>query len=464
MNDLAYAPPSFTTLDGKQVIFVDFVETHYTLVFDPTTPNAHVASRITFEAHDAGFPAISLKQPYTSGTLDGESVTLHKPEVKDNTMSFKILSKPASPGTHQLDIHSEISRPVVTHGHPVTRSHRLRRLECKFAMSDIAPRPNFPDVGFLDAYLPTNLEYDHVKMRFTVKLENSSDDHTIFSNGTVSRIAPGRWDIEFPAFFTSSCPWFHIGPSSIYKSLSGVFQGLNKRKIPIFIYTYYKWLKEGVNLEDFLVLTQIYLTDLERDFGPFPHDSLIIYARAPLRDGRRFLHSGMEYAGATATSIGVLRHELDHNYFARSITPVNGNAGWMDEAIAKWGDRCYPTRVRRPKSRANLGRRSKYMPTTNDDSYDVGSNFLAYLNSFLSNHGGVKAFLRHYAQDKKHQSVSAKEFQEMIRRFHGASLDHLFEHHVYTEDPSPKVLRQQTGIPMSPHVSFDDLIIDLDDE
>lgn len=171
----------------------------------------------------------------------------------------------------------------------------------------------------------------------------------------------------------------------------------------------------------------------------------------------------MEYAGATATSIGALRHELDHSYFARCITPANGNAGWMDEAIARWGDRCYPTYVQQHKSRANLGRRSEYIPTTNRKSYDVGSDFLAYLNSFLSTRGGLKAFLRHYAQSKKHQSVSAEEFQAMVKTFHGDSLDHLFEHHVYTEDTSLQVMERQPAMHMSPHVSFDDIVINLDD-
>ena len=454
MKDLDYAPPSFTTLDGKKVVFVDFIEAHYTLLFDPTTPDALVESHITFEARDEGFPAISLQQPFVSGTLDRESVTLDEPRSKDETISFQILSKPVLPGPHELHIRSKISRPVVTPNHPITRLPRLRRLECKFSMSDIAP-----DAGFLDAYLPANLEYDHVKMRFNVRIENSSVNHTVFSNGTVSDVAQGQWEIDFPEFFTSSCPWFHIGPLDIYRSLKGVFRSADNRDIPLFVYTHYKWLKEGVDLDEFLTLTQIYLSDLERDFGPFPHESVRIFARRPWG-------GGMEYAGAAATSIGALRHELDHSYFARSITPVDGNAGWMDEAIAWWGDRCYPTYVKQHSSRANLARRSRYIPTTNDKSYDVGSDFFAYLNSVLSEHGGVKPFLRHYAQSRKHQSISVDEFQTMIKNFYGASIDDLFEYHVYSEDSTstPQMLRHQPATPTSPHVSFDDLIVDLADE
>ena len=34
MNDLAYAPPSFTDKDGRKVVFVDFTEARYRLDFD----------------------------------------------------------------------------------------------------------------------------------------------------------------------------------------------------------------------------------------------------------------------------------------------------------------------------------------------------------------------------------------------------------------------------------------------
>ena len=52
----------------------------------------------------------------------------------------------------------------------------------------------------------------------------------------------------------------------------------------------------------------------------------------------------------------------------------------------------------------------------------------------------------------------------MIKEFHGASLDHLFEYHVYSEASTSQVMSRKTAMPMSPHAYFDDLIIDLDGE
>lgn len=166
-----YAPPSFTTLDQKEVVFADFLDAHSTLIFDPIIRDAYAVSSITFETHDQDFPAVSLKQPFVSGTPDGESISLDEPKSMDSTMSFKILSKPVSPSRHQLHSQSKISRPVVTRKHPVTRSFGLRLPECKFAMTDLAPGTGFPEVRFLRACLPANLEFDHVRMRVTVILE-----------------------------------------------------------------------------------------------------------------------------------------------------------------------------------------------------------------------------------------------------------------------------------------------------
>ena len=97
----------------------------------------------------------------------------------------------------------------------------------------------------------------------------------------------------------------------------------------MFVYT-----KAGNNSDDilnqFVERTEHYINVLESNFGPFPHDSVTIFAKPGAGRG------GMEYAGATATTLGSLRHELNHSYFARSAVPVNGNAGWIDEAIAEW--------------------------------------------------------------------------------------------------------------------------------
>ena len=113
----------------------------------------------------------------------------------------------------------------------------------------------------------------------------------------------------------------------------------------------------------------------------------------------------MEYAGATKTKLASLRHELDHSYFGRNILPVNGNAAWIDEAIAEWGDFGYESSDKPPKPPANLRNRSEYVTTTHGGAYTVGRAFMEHLDYVLRQRGdpdiGLKAFLTEYAQKKK---------------------------------------------------------------
>ena len=100
MNDLAYAPPSFTDKDGRKVVFVDFTEARYRLELDARADEAAAFSEITFLCDAEGQPAISLRQRHKSASLDRQSVKLEAPKCPDKKGSFKILSRPVTPGAH----------------------------------------------------------------------------------------------------------------------------------------------------------------------------------------------------------------------------------------------------------------------------------------------------------------------------------------------------------------------------
>ena len=427
MTDLDCAPPSFTNSDCVKVIFVDFINAKYELKFDVAAQAATVFSEIEFVADDHGLPVIILNQPVRSAHLDGKGVRLARRKSPDGAACFRVLSKSVSPGKHVLTVESRIAKKG-PYGCPVTWIES-DRVECIFNMSDL-DRSGFGRKGeFLGAFLPANYNYDHFRMSFSVTVRNTRVPHSVFSNGTVSRKSK-NWQVEFPEFFTSSCPWFHLGPKDDYSCISNeAFPFSNGRRIPIRAYTKRKWLEdEELCLEEFVKSTQEFLNQLEESFGPFPHDSVTIFAE-PGDKG------GMEYAGATKTKLGSLRHELDHSYFARSVIPVNGNAAWIDEAIAMWGDKGYRSRDKLPLTGANMGRRSPYIRTTHSKAYSVGRQFLAHLDYVFKKKNkkrGLKVFLAQYARQKRFQSVSVSEFQTLLEGFHGESLQDLFERCVYS--------------------------------
>lgn len=427
MNDLAYAPPSFTDKDGRKVVFVDFTEARYRLEFDAKAKKAVAFSEITFRCDTEGHPAISLNQRHKSVSLDEQSVKLEDPKCQDKKGLFKVLSKPVKPGTHILTVESRLRRKG-PYGHPVRWRPRLTGVECVFDMSD----RELESGGYLEAFLPSNYNFDHFRISLSVTILNSETRHSVYSNGAVKGLAEEHWRVEFPSYFTSACPWFHLAPSEEFRFLEEEFASSDGRIIPVLVYMNREWQKEPIDLERFMLSTKTILHDLESDFGPFPHGSVTVFAR-----GRR--PNAMEYAGATATHFGALRHELDHSYFARSIMPADGNAGWIDEAIATWGDEGYYSRKKKPKSGVNMGARSPYVRTTSRASYRLGSQLLAHLDHVLRERRGpkrgLKPFLREYAGKKRHESVTAREFQELLEDYHGESLQELFDAYVYSQGP-----------------------------
>ena len=421
MSHLTYAPPPFINNNGDQIVFVHFTRAKYRLEFDAETCVASAFSEIRFTATTPGLAAISINQPVKSACLNGEGVELHDQVSPNGQASFKILSKCVSPGTHVLTMTSEITAPG-PYGDPVTWSPDTGHLDCVFNMSDLRRS----DGGYLEAFLPSNHNFDHFRMSISAKIRNSSVIHSLFSNGIARRCDSEHWQVDYPAYFTSSCPWFHLGPADKYQSIQDEFSSLDGRSIPILIYTQSRRRADRL-LQKFLWSTRVILDELESDFGPFPHGSVTVYATGKGK-------GGMEYAGATATGLKSLRHELNHSYFARSIIPANGDAGWIDEAIACWGDIGY-LRSRHPPVRgANMGRRSEYMRTTSDEAYSVGRDFLAHLDYVLRERGGLKPFLLSYATRKRHQSVTTEEFQELVEDYYGASLEQLFTAYVYLGD------------------------------
>lgn len=178
------------------------------------------------------------------------------------------------------------------------------------------------------------------------------------------------------------------------------------------------------NIQEFVESTKIILQELEEDYGPFPHNQVIIYGNAP--------SGGMEHSGATATSLKALGHELFHCYHARALMPANGNAGWMDEAIARWRDNKYPLLEKLNFSSTELGGHSLWSRKTDRMAYTEGSAFLSWIAFRMDEKGlSFKSFLRDYFQKYKYTSVTTQLFQKEIISASGLELDADFDRYIY---------------------------------
>ncbi|MCP4327939.1 MAG: M1 family metallopeptidase [Alphaproteobacteria bacterium] len=421
MSDLLYAPPPFDGSEGTRIIFVDFLSAHYDITFHTSTKTAAVRSEIVFRSEDTGWPAFELNiRPHkVSAHLNGEKVTCDSDWAPGTKAPLMVLKQEISPGLHRLTVRHQLE-DVETKPHPIRWDEKS--VGCIFHMSDIFEEE--ATNRFLGSYLPSNFEFDHFKISMHVEVFGGSREHTLISNtGKVSASSPDVWDFEYPAHFTTSFPWFHLLPAEPYKFLNGLYETEGGRQFPIYIYG--EKGSFGDRLEDFFDGAKRSLKELEVRFGPFPYPAVTILT---MPDG----WGGMEHAGATATDFASIRHELDHCYFARCIAPASGSAGWIDEAIASWGDEGYSRSADEPKpALSGLAFDSPYARITKVAAYSSGREFLTFLDNRTTNEGGLEAFLRMYFERKRYQSISVNEFKAMLEGFFGNRLDAEFDKYVF---------------------------------
>ena len=407
---IEHAPPSFSLRDGK-VVFVDFKEAHYHITYDVKSKSAIVDSVITFEGAEAGYPLFDLVPEAISASLNGKTVTIAAVNDPQSSSTFRIAESQIAPGTHILRIRHKLETNVVFKDNSVGSG---------FWMSDLNDR------RYLEQYLPTNLEFDQYMMKAHVKIINAeSTPHVLKTNGTVTQSGVNEFHVTYPEFYTASLMYFHLLPeATLPKNVQFYYSSIDGRLIPVDIYT-------GYDMNTFVNATKTILAELENDYGPFPHDQLIIYGNAP--------SGGMEYAGATATSLSALGHELFHSYHARGLSPANGNSGWMDEAIARFRDNKYPLVPALSFESTRLAGRSAYTRMTDRMAYTEGSAFLSWIAYRMSQKGlSFKGFLRDYFERFKFTTVTTELFKEELSVAADMDLTADFNKYIYGKSGSSK--------------------------
>ena len=218
--------------------------------------------RFHFRPGNAVTPPLYSTAP-DLGRLDGTDVGVEIKETidADDKISFKVLSEQVSPGPHTLTMETKM-RTKGPYGQPLALPEP-GAVECIFNMSDL-----YDGAQYLGAFLPANYCYDQFKMSFTVTISNATLPHIVFSNGDVSGNSTGPWKIEFPGFFNSACPWFHLGPENQFQIERFTFSSPNVKRIPITVYARNSDMSND-DLEQFVDGTQKYLRELDSSFGPF---------------------------------------------------------------------------------------------------------------------------------------------------------------------------------------------------
>lgn len=397
------APQNFSTPDGK-AIFVDFKFADYSIVYDPKTKTTSAKSKIVFETNQAGSPVFDLVETPTQIILNGEIVESKVINSPDKDTWFRLILKQIPAGEHFLEIESPIKQNV---------EYVSTGVSSAFWFTDLGDR------SFLEAYLPSNFEYDQYKMVFNINFKNL-ENQKFYTNGDVEKVENHQFRITFPETYTSSSVYYHTAPNGRFAERNFTFRSLDGRDIPIVAYS-----SKDTDMDNLKKKILQSLESLEAKYGAFLHPKLTVFLYG--------FGGGMEYAGATATDIWALNHELTHSYFARGgLMPANGNAGWIDEAITTWSDQGSPIKADMNGLSSNMSGNSQYRRYTHMDAYSVGKTFMAHLNYKLQSRGGLTPFLNHFIQTSAFTPIKAEDFIKKISLFYSEDLSELFKKHTYT--------------------------------
>ena len=407
--NLHLSPPDFDSSFGRAV-FVDFKTAQYDITYDVVNEITTVKSKITFEAKTQGKPLFDLVPNPDSLKLDGQKVKQNMISFPGGVSKLRQLSAAVTPGIHSLEIENIIDTNVFYNSD-------FGNVSSAFWIRDLKDRL------FLEQYVPSNFEYDQYQMTFNVNVEGVDEaQQEFYTNGKVTKLSPVKWKIEFPEYFTVSCPFYHMSPKGMLRRLDFSYKSISGREIPMTVYSPWKRRTKKFKPEALRVIAE-----LEKDYGPWAHPSFVAY-------GTMVGTGGMEHSGATATSFGALDHEMLHSYFAKGVMPANGNSGWIDEAIASWRDKGYQRNPTTGFAGSDLGGQSIYKRNTDKRAYALGNAFMAYLDYRLQDMGGLKAFLRGYFQTYKHQVITEQHFKNNLEFFSGLNLDEEFGTYIWGQN------------------------------
>lgn len=405
INDLKHRPNSFNTKDGSAV-FVDFQTADYDIVYDIAKKESSVTATMKFYMPEAGRPIFDSYEAPVLVQLNGETVDAIETRTPAMETTVRVISKNLNVGNHTVVIKVPLISLV---------EYKDGGVKSAFWTSDLTERK------YLERYMPANLEYDQIKMTFKISFLGGKVDQKIYTNGIVTTKNKKQFEVTYPKYFNASSIFFHTVPEKTTEEINFSLKSLDGREIPVVIYIG-KSLFGGFNSLDRLKgLTTEIFHELEGDYGAWPHPSIVIYNAGS---------GGMEYAGATMTSVSALGHELFHSYFARGVMPANGNAGWLDEALASWRDEGY-------KSSSSLSGSSRmsahpyYTRITDRAAYSFGERFMSYMDGKLKSKGGLKPFMRYMIEKRIFAPLFVEDFISEMNQFYGESVDADFKKYTF---------------------------------
>ena len=284
---------------------MDVTSVAATLSFDCRVRVARAEAVMSFTVGDDDDGAwFDLRQEVSSAWLDGSPLDVAA--LAPTNDDLRSIGVALGDGDHELRLAYGLELPRVTEPLPVGWTSNAPGVVFDLWMSDLHPG------RYLEQWIPAPLCHDRFALTVELDISGTAEPHALFANGAYSSTG-----VSYDAGGTSLSPMLVVAPEARVERVDA--GGITVCKLA------------GPEIDLDACHSQIrgFLDSNAAVFGEYAFgERFVAYVWA---SGR-----GMEYDGATTSSVGALEHEVFHSWFGRGVKPACANDGWIDEAFTVW--------------------------------------------------------------------------------------------------------------------------------
>jgi hypothetical protein len=270
-----------------------------------------------------------------------------------------------------------------------------------------------------EVLLPTlNTPHELARHRLVFRVHGAGA-YLMVGSGLVTRTGsdPQEWVLDTQREVASYTVMFHLAPEATHTLSERRLAGVEVRVLAP---------SGGVSGDSAFALLEPWLRMLAAELGPFPMPRGLSVV---LTQGG----GGMEYYGATTTSLDALRHEVFHMYFGCSTIARTYRDSWWDEAVNMWYDP-----ANQPLEPIDQGFRSGIV---NDRSaiakgfdtraYQEGARIFQAVAVELGGRKEMVRFLRHLHERRLFDPITTWQLADEIQAWSGESFHERFRTWLY---------------------------------
>jgi hypothetical protein len=227
-----------------------------------------------------------------------------------------------------------------------------------------------------------------------------------------------EWVLDTEREVASYTVMFHLAPARTHLLSTRRLQGVEVRVLAA---------AGGATAEEAFALLEPWLGELRATLGPFP---------MPRGLGVVLTQSGggMEYYGATTTSLRALRHEVFHMYYGCSTVARTYRDSWWDEAIDMWyelsADPAFPPIAAGFRSDIVSGR-SAVAVGFDRRAYDEGARIVQAVAAELGGRERMVGFLRDLHARRSFDPLTTWDLADEIQARSGLDVHERFRLWLY---------------------------------